>query len=105
MLRTRANLDRRSLELHRLIARRVEADPQALQRALANIRRWRAGDRRGCAGWDEWERIVRAGLAATLDAMLDEGERGHYLRSCTPFTRELSARERADFLKSWNAIS
>ena len=105
MLRTPANLDRRSLDLHRLIARRVAADPEALQRALANIRRWRAGSPRGCAGWDEWERILQSGLSSALDAMLDEGERGQYLRSCTPFTRELSARERADFLKSWNASS
>lgn len=105
MLRTPANLDRRSLDLHRLIAQRVQADPEALQRALSNIARWRAADPRGCAGWDEWERLLRAGLEPTLEAMLDEGSRGQFLRSCTPFTRELSARERAEFLKSWNATS
>jgi hypothetical protein len=103
MIRTPANLDRRSLELHRLIAHRVQSDPSALRRAAKNILRWRSIDPRGCPGWDEWERILDAGLAAAVEAMLDPGERGQYLRSCTPFTRVLSPRERAEFLKSWSA--
>jgi hypothetical protein len=105
MLRTAANLDRRSLDLHRLIAQRVRGNPALLDQTKATLARWRAVDPRGCAGWDEWAATLESGLEATLEAMLDPGERGQYLRSCTPFTRVLAARERAEFLKSWNAIS
>lgn len=105
MLRTPDNLDRRSLDLHKLIARRVRADPAHLDSTRATLNRWRAADRRGCAGWDEWAAVLERGLEATLEAMLDESERGQYLRSCSPFTRVLPPKERAEFLKSWNATS
>jgi hypothetical protein len=98
-------LDRRSLELHRLIAQRVRSDPRLLDQAKATLTRWQRLDARGCPGWDEWAGALAAGLQSTLEAMLDEGERGQYLRSCTPFTRVLTPRERNDFLRSWNANS
>jgi hypothetical protein len=105
MLRTAHNLDRRSLDLHKLIAQRLQVNPALLDQTKATLARWRAMDSRGCAGWDEWSAALDLGLEATLEAMLDPGERGQYLRSCTPFTRVLAARERAEFLKSWNASS
>jgi hypothetical protein len=105
MLRTACNLDRRSLDLHKLIAQRLRGNPALLDQTRATLARWRSMDARGCAGWDEWSAALDRGLDATLEAMLDEGERGQYLRSCTPFTRVLAARERAEFLKSWNATS
>lgn len=98
-------LDRRSLDLHRLIAQRLGEHPELLCTALKTLRRWRAHDARGCVGWDEWESVIEQGLRPTTAAMLDPSERGQYLRSCTPFTRVLTPRERWDFLRRWNAIS
>lgn len=105
MDRSPANLDRRSLELHRLIAARLRERPDLLAMARNTLERWRRTDPRGCPGWDQWAAALDAGPGAALGLMLDPGERGQYLRSCTPFTRILSARERADFLRRWNAIS
>jgi hypothetical protein len=105
MNRSADALDRRSLDLHRLIARHLDERPELLRTALKTLRRWRAGDPRGCAGWDEWESLIRQGLRPTTAAMLDPTERGQYLRSCTPFTRVLTPRERWDFLRRWNASS
>ena len=92
-------LDQRSLGLYRRISDEICRDPRHLARARANLTRWKANDPRGCPGWDEWPRILDQGRDATIAAMLDAGESGQYLRSCTPFTRVLPHHVRADFLK------
>ena len=103
MPRTPQWLDQRSLEFHRRISEEFRRNPTHLQRARETLIRWKATDPRGCPGWDEWLRLLDQGEQATLVAMLDTGESGQYLRSCTPFTRVLSSRARAIFLKQWSA--
>jgi hypothetical protein len=105
MQRTPQWLDRRSLEFHRRIAEEIRRDPSHLERARQNLVRWKANDRRGCPGWDTWLSVLDQGVEATIATMLDAGERGQYLRSCTPFTRVLTPRSRADFLRQWSASS
>ncbi len=103
--RTPQWLDRRSLEFHRRIGEEIRRNPAHLDQARATLARWKAGDPRGCPGWDEWLRILDRGVQATVDALIDQGENGQYLRSCTPFTRVLPPRVRADFFRLWSATS
>jgi hypothetical protein len=104
-IRTPRWLDRRSLEWHRRLSVELRKDPTHLQRARAVLLRWQSTDPRGCPGWDEWLALIDQGTDAAVDAMIDDGERGQYLRSCSPFTRVLPPRERALFFKQWSATS
>lgn len=79
MDRTPYNLDRRSLELHRLIAQRIQVEPGKLQRARATLERWLAQDPRGCDGWRQWQAILDAGVGSAIEAMLADTDQGQYL--------------------------
>lgn len=85
-------LDRRSLAVSRLTARKIESDPQreGLKKALANIRRWRASGT-DCALWDEWVKILQQDDWKLVRHFLcAEGEKETQLRQASPFVSMLS---------------
>ena len=85
--------DWRSLEMHRLIATKLEADPSLVERALANISRWTK--LRGVRpAYSEWEQILSSGLDRVLHVLTSEDQASARLRSSTPFTGILSDAER-----------
>ncbi len=99
---THRDLDARSLAMHRLIAEKLQRDPALLRRAEATLTRWRAaGDGSTRVYDDEWMRVLRQGLPATLRLMLDESEHGDTLRQSSPFAGILTPRERFAFLRAW----
>ena len=51
-------LDERSLALHRLIARKVLADPALLDKARANLRRWQESGDSPSLAFAEWAQIL-----------------------------------------------
>lgn len=84
--------DWRSLELHRIVARRLLADPSVLDHALANIARWR---KTTGVSLDEWESIIAKGPRPVLRVLLGKTQEAARLRSSTPFTGIISPEERA----------
>lgn len=85
--------DWRSLEMHRLIATKLEADPSLLERARSNISRWTK--LRGVRpAYSEWEVILSSGLDRVLHVLTSEDQASARLRSSTPFTGILSDAER-----------
>lgn len=93
--------DWRSLELHRLIATKLEADPSLLERARANISRWKnqRGER---PAYLEWEEILSSGMDRILRVLTSEDQASARLRSSTPFTSILTEEERKGIYARWN---
>jgi len=85
----------RSLAMHVLVARRIDADPALLGRARATLERWleRYRDRAPVALL-EWKRLLARPwpeIAAGATALSEEGAR---LRQSSPLTTVLPAAER-----------
>lgn len=101
-MRTPEKLDARSLELHRLIAKKVRSDPELLGRASKTLTRWRAVvDTNTQPYLRRWEQLIEAGLEPALEMATSDSEEAKALRQASPFCGILSPKERAEFLKSW----
>lgn len=88
--------DRRSLALHRAIARRLSEDPgAAIARARRNLARMRARPGQATQLLREWAVILDRPVPALLPVLTDPGEWARELRHVTPFGGVLSASERA----------
>ena len=73
--------DWRSLEMHRLIAKKLEANPSLVERARSNISRWKSL-RGETPAYSEWEDILSSGNESILRALTGEdqesaGQQGH----------------------------
>jgi transcriptional regulator with XRE-family HTH domain len=97
--------DRRSLVLHRAIAARVAAAPQAmLVHARRNLARMAAGASRSPL-LREWNVLLERPVAALLPVLTDPHPWARELRQVTPFAGILSAAERARIYRSFTATS
>ena len=95
-------LDRRSLELHRLVADELRAHPQRLGEVRALLLRWRAAlDARTLPAIEEWLALVDAGLEATLEAALELGDEGDRRRQSSPLPCLMAPRARWAFLRAF----
>jgi hypothetical protein len=93
--------DWRSLEMHRLIATKLEADPSLVERARSNISRWK--NQRGLTpAYSEWEEVLSSGMDRILHVLTCEDQASARLRSSTPFTGILTEEERKDIYARWN---
>jgi hypothetical protein len=93
--------DWRSLEMHRLIAKKLEANPSLVERARSNISRWKSL-RGETPAYSEWEDILSSGNERILRALTGEDQESARLRSSTPFTGILSETERKEIYARWN---
>jgi|APMI01.1.fsa_nt_gi hypothetical protein len=93
--------DWRSLEMHRLIAKKLEANPSLVERARSNISRWKSL-RGETPAYSEWEDILSSGNESILRALTGEDQESARLRSSTPFTGILSETERKEIYARWN---
>ena len=101
--RTPELLDRRSLDLHRLIAQRLRQQPQRLEGVRGTLARWKVIVAVHSQPYvTEWQRLVDAGLDAALAMAVEESERAAALRQCSPFGSVLTPRERSVFFKQWS---
>jgi hypothetical protein len=92
--------DWRSLEMHRLIATKLEADPSLLERARSNISRWK--NQRGLTpAYSEWEEVLSSGMERIFHVLTCEDQASARLRSSTPFTGILSDTERIQLFNRW----
>ena len=87
-------LDERNLALHRLVAAKLQSDPQLVETALANIERWEA--QRGAQPYYQpWKALLATrDLSAILGVLTGEGERERHMRQSSPFAGVLTEDER-----------
>lgn len=101
-MRTHQAIDRRSLDLHRLVAEKIRADPALADAARATLARWRqCADPRSQPYLREWERLFAAGLELALSVATEDSEHGAAMRQASPFCGVLANRERFRFLREW----
>jgi len=86
------------------LADKIEADPELLSIALANISRWRKSDRLG-SFWalDIWETLInevqqtKDGLSKLLRILRSDDDRSRQLKGCSPFPGILTTQELDQF--------
>jgi transcriptional regulator with XRE-family HTH domain len=92
--------DRRSLALHRAIARWLEQDPVAvLERARQTLGRMQAVASGASQPIREWSVLLDRPLTALLDVLIDPSPWARELRHVTPFAGVLSTGERAEVFR------
>ena len=96
-----ALLDARRLATHREIAKRIDADPALLDKALGNIERWSRQMGRTPPALAEWQ-----GLLHTLPwerirpLLVQDDEESRRLRQSSPFVGILTQRERMEIRRA-----
>lgn len=101
-MRTPQRLDARSLELHRLIARKLRAQPELFARARDTLDRWRRSvDPQTQPYLERWEAIFAEGVEHAIAVATEESQDAADLRQASPFCGILSTAERAEFFKKW----
>jgi len=89
------HIDRRSLDMARLIVEKIDADPGLLQIAHENLQRWsrvRGGAPPRCR--EEWQELLKRPWSEIRGFLLDESDEGQRLRSAHPFAGLVSEKER-----------
>lgn len=98
-----AELDGKSLALHRLVVQKIRVDPALFDGVQQTLnRRYEQCDPSSLPYVVAWQKLVDLGMEAALAAVVDETERGQVLRRSSPFCGILSEPERLDFLRSWS---
>jgi hypothetical protein len=97
-VRSHTWIDRRSLALHEAPAARIQARPELLQVARANLARWLS--RAPQPALLEWQNLLdRASLSELLALLCSDDERAARLRQSSPFAGVLTAEERRAILR------
>ena len=91
-----------SLAAHRLAVARLREQPARVDEALGVLNRWRAqaGGSSHCDPyWDEWERLLNAGVDAVERAACASTDGAATLRSVSPLGRFITVAERNGLLR------
>jgi hypothetical protein len=86
--------ERRGLALHRAIAAKLRDNPDLLEIAKDNLRRWSTPDDRSQAYLDQWRDLLNLPLADLLVLLNEDSPRMTELRQSSPFAGILEPRER-----------
>jgi len=98
--RTHAQLDRFSLRLHEEVAKHVRVNPAMLDRARANIARWKKQLGGSAArDLDVWSAILTEPLENILSTMVARTEEGDRLRQSSPFCGIMSQARRMEIFR------
>lgn len=99
---THQDLDRRSLEMHRLVVEKIRANPELFDRARRTLARWRIIVHSASQPYlIEWEKLMDAGMDVCLAFAVEESEHATAMRQSTPICGILTNQERLAFLKAW----
>jgi len=94
-------LQRRSLEMHRLVVEKIRSDPELFEVARATLARWRTIVCQSSQPYlMEWESRM-ADRDACLAFAVEDSEHASDMRQSSPFAVLLSNDERLDFLRAW----
>jgi hypothetical protein len=94
--------ERRSLHLHRAIARRLERFPEeVLARARDTLSLMRSKHPEASQLFREWEVILDRPVSEIVSALIDPSSHGRELRQVTPFAGVLTAEERTEVYRSF----
>jgi hypothetical protein len=99
-------IDERALEMDRVIARELRADPAKLDLVVAWIQRFLDDPEFSEVGKDalsEWMAIIRQGLPRVLEALEDFSEEGRRFRQSSPFAVLMRQDERSRILAKYEA--
>lgn len=99
MLKGHEVADRRSLLLHREVARRLRTDPTIEAIARARLDEWAQNGQVHASYVEAWRGVFAEGLPAVVLVLEDPGERGQALRQASPFAFVLAPRERWQLLR------
>jgi hypothetical protein len=95
-------IDRRSLALHDAVAAKLEARPELLDVARANVRRWLRTT--PAAALREWARLLdTTPLPALIVLLRSADERATRLRQSSPFAGLLTPQERQAILNDYES--
>lgn len=103
-MHTPRQLDRKSLELHRLAVQKIKEDSALFSRVQGTLTRFMT--RAGAAPSPylmEWQAILDQGMDVALSVAIEDSERAQVLRSSSPFTGVLDEEERLAFLAAWTS--
>ena len=94
--------ERRSLHLHRAIARQLERFPEeVLARARDTLSLMRRKHPEAGQLFREWEVILDRPVSELVSALIDPSSHGRELRQVTPFAGVLTAEERTEVYQSF----
>jgi len=94
--------DERSIALHREIAKKLRADPTLWNIPKHNIIRWKNSMGGLAPAVREWENVLNTRSREQILSVLEsDSEESVRLRSSSPFTGILSARERKRIFESY----
>lgn len=91
--------DYRSLEIHRLVAQKVERNPFLLQKAIDNIKRWKNQNANPQPYLDDWMNHIDQGVEHLLSFLRSESDEGQRLRSSSPFVGIITQEERKEIFE------
>ena len=98
--RTHAQLDQFSLRLHEEVAKLVCVDPDLLNRARANILRWKKQlGTSATRDLDVWSDILSQPLDDIVSALVARTETGNRLRQSSPFCGIISQARRMELFR------
>lgn len=101
-VRSHAWIDQRSLALHEAVAAKLEAQPELLEVARANLRRWLSTN--PAAALREWWQLLDVSPPSALLALLrSPGDEAARLRQSSPFAGLLTPEERRSILKEYES--
>ena len=101
-------VDDRSLDMDRVIAEKIRANPKLIQIALANIERWLANPDYSESGRQsalEWKGIIERFSVGALATLLESSsEEARRLRQSSPFCGILTPDERQAIFRKYEAL-
>lgn len=101
-MRSHEWIDQRSLALHEAVAAKLEARPELLDVARANLQRWLAAS--PVAALREWQEFLdRTSLPDLLALLRSPDEQAARLRQSSPFAGLLSPKERRAILDDYES--
>jgi hypothetical protein len=101
-MRAHAWIDRRSLALHEAVAAKLEAQPQLLDVARANLRRW-LGTNPAAVLREWWYLLDTTPLPELLVLLRSPDDRAARLRQSSPFAGLLTPEERQAILNDYES--
>lgn len=98
--------DWRSLELHQLIAKKINENPSLLNRVKDNLLRWEKINGELPQALKEWDSLIKDKTWVKLEKIItSDSQNSARLRSSTPFVGILTEEERMEIFNKWSKKS